>query len=138
MPAAASILQCLDTHAAALTVLLVPHPPPAQPLLAELFAEGRLQPSPPQQKAASLPGQTSGREGCAALVSPPAFVDIAVEELRPSYMRGSGAVPEDAVSELNGVVHELRSLVTGMERYLKHELTTDLEKAVAASGGNRP
>jgi len=56
------------------------------------------------------------------------FVDIAVEELRPSYMRGSGAVPEDAVSELNGVVHELRSLVTGMERYLKHELTTDLEK----------
>jgi GTP-binding protein EngB required for normal cell division len=57
-----------------------------------------------------------------------AFVDIAVEELKPSYMRGSGAVPEDAVNELNGVVHELRSLVTGMERYLKQELTTDLEK----------
>ena len=57
-----------------------------------------------------------------------AFVDIAIEELKPSYMRGSGAVPEDAVSELNGVVHELRSLITGMERYLKHELTTDLEK----------
>jgi GTP-binding protein EngB required for normal cell division len=57
-----------------------------------------------------------------------AFVDIAVEELKPSYMRGSGEVPEDAVSELNGVVHELRSLITGMERYLKQELTTDLEK----------
>jgi GTP-binding protein EngB required for normal cell division len=57
-----------------------------------------------------------------------AFVDIAVEELKPSYMRGSGAVPEDAVSELNGVVHELRSLITGMERYVKQELTTDLEK----------
>ncbi len=57
-----------------------------------------------------------------------AFVDIAVEELKPSYMRGSGPVPEDAVNELNGVVHELRSLVTGMERYLKQELTTDLER----------
>lgn len=56
-----------------------------------------------------------------------AFIDIAVEELRPSYMRGSGAVPEDAVSELNGVVHELRSLVEGMERYLRQELTGNLE-----------
>jgi GTP-binding protein EngB required for normal cell division len=55
------------------------------------------------------------------------FVDIAVEELKPSYMRGSGAVPEDAISELNGVVHELRSLISEMERYLKQELTTDLE-----------
>lgn len=57
-----------------------------------------------------------------------AFVDIAVEELKPSYMRGSGPVPEDAIDELNGTVHELRSLITGMERYLKQELTTDLEK----------
>jgi GTP-binding protein EngB required for normal cell division len=56
-----------------------------------------------------------------------AFIDIAVEELRPSYMRGSGAVPEDAVDELNGVVHELRSLVEGMERYLRQELGTNLE-----------
>jgi GTP-binding protein EngB required for normal cell division len=56
------------------------------------------------------------------------FVDIAIEELKPSYMRGSGAVPEDAVGELNGVVHELRSLVSGMEHYLKQELGTDLEK----------
>jgi GTP-binding protein EngB required for normal cell division len=57
-----------------------------------------------------------------------AFIDIAVEELKPSYMRGSGAVPEDAIQELNGAVHELRSLITGMEHYLKQELTTDLEK----------
>jgi GTP-binding protein EngB required for normal cell division len=56
------------------------------------------------------------------------FVDIAIEELKPSYMRGFGAVPEDAINELNGVVYELRSLVGGMERYLKQELTTDLEK----------
>jgi len=56
------------------------------------------------------------------------FVDIAIEELKPHYMKGSGHVPEDAVSELNGVVYELRSLVSGMERYLKQELTTDLEE----------
>lgn len=56
-----------------------------------------------------------------------AFIDIAVEELRPGYMRGSGTVPEDAVDELNGVVHELRSLVEGMERYLRQELGTNLE-----------
>ena len=51
-----------------------------------------------------------------------AFVDIAIEELRPSYMRGCGAVPEDAVDALNGEIHELRSLVQGMESYLRHEM----------------
>jgi GTP-binding protein EngB required for normal cell division len=55
------------------------------------------------------------------------FIDIAIEELRPSYMRGCGAVPEDAVSELNGVVHELRSVAGSMERYLRQELGTNLE-----------
>jgi GTP-binding protein EngB required for normal cell division len=56
-----------------------------------------------------------------------AFVDIAIEELRPSYMSGCGSVPEDAVGELNGVVHELRSLVASMERYLRQNLGTNLE-----------
>ena len=56
-----------------------------------------------------------------------AFVDIAIEELRPSYMSGCGAVPEDAVGELNGVVHELRTLVGSMERYLRQDLGTNLE-----------
>ena len=56
------------------------------------------------------------------------FVDIAIEELRPKYMRGFGEVPGDAVGELNGVVHELRSLVGGMQGYLSQELGTNLEK----------
>jgi len=56
-----------------------------------------------------------------------AFVDIAIEELKPSYMRGSGAVPDDVAEELNGVVHELRSVAQGMERYLRQELGTNLE-----------
>jgi GTP-binding protein EngB required for normal cell division len=55
------------------------------------------------------------------------FINIAIEELRPGYMRGCGAVPEDAVNELNGVVHELRSLAGSMERYLRQELGTNLE-----------
>jgi GTPase Era involved in 16S rRNA processing len=56
-----------------------------------------------------------------------AFVDIAIEELKPSYMRGSGAVPEGVAEELNGVVHELRSVAQSMERYLRQELGTNLE-----------
>ena len=39
-------------------------------------------------------------------------------------MRGFGEVPEGAVAELNGVVHELRSLIDGMQGYLKQELGT--------------
>ena len=56
-----------------------------------------------------------------------AFIDIAIEELKPSYMRGSGTVPEDVAEELNGVVHELRSVAQSMERYLRQELGTNLE-----------
>ncbi len=57
-----------------------------------------------------------------------AFVNIAIEELKPHYMKGSGQVPEEAIAELNGVVYELRSLLSGMERYLKQELNVDMEK----------
>lgn len=56
-----------------------------------------------------------------------AFVDIAIEELKPGYMRGSGPIPGDVAEELNGVVHELRSVAQSMERYLRQELGTNLE-----------
>jgi GTP-binding protein EngB required for normal cell division len=55
------------------------------------------------------------------------FVDIAVEELKPGYMRGSGAVPADAVDELTGVAHELRSVVQSMQRYIRQEFGTNLQ-----------
>ncbi len=55
------------------------------------------------------------------------FIDIAIEELKPSYMRGSGAVPADAVDELTGVVHELRSVVESMQRYIRQEFGTNLQ-----------
>jgi GTP-binding protein EngB required for normal cell division len=56
-----------------------------------------------------------------------AFIDIAVEELKPGYMRGSGTVPAGAVDELTGVVHELRSIVTSMQRYIRQEFGTNLQ-----------
>ncbi len=50
------------------------------------------------------------------------FIEIAIEELKPRYMRGCGAVPADAVDGLNGEIHELLSLVKSIEKYLRHEL----------------
>ncbi|MFZ0305580.1 MAG: dynamin family protein [Terracidiphilus sp.] len=55
------------------------------------------------------------------------FIDIAVEELKPKYMRGSGTVPDDAVEELTGVAHELGSIVQSMQRYIRQEFGTDLQ-----------
>ncbi len=74
-----------------------------------------------------------------AITTDLAFIDIAIEELRPSYMRGSGAVPEDAVAELNGVVHELRSIVQSMNHYVRQELGINLEsrlRKLEATGYN--
>jgi len=51
-----------------------------------------------------------------------AFIEIAIDELKPRHLRGCGAVPADAVEELNGEIHELLSLVKNMEIYLRHEL----------------
>jgi hypothetical protein len=56
-----------------------------------------------------------------------AFVDIAIEELKPKHLRGCGAVPEDAVDELNRMIHELRSMVKSMERSVRQEMGEDPE-----------
>ena len=53
-----------------------------------------------------------------AILTHLSFIDIAVEELRPRYMRGSGPVHEIVAGELNGVVYELRSLLKGMSHLL--------------------
>jgi hypothetical protein len=51
-----------------------------------------------------------------------AFIEIAIDELKPRYLRGCGAVPADTVDGLNEEIHELLSLVKNMENYLRHEL----------------
>jgi hypothetical protein len=61
-----------------------------------------------------------------AVITDLSFIEVAIEEMKPRYMLGYGAVPEDAVSELNGVIDELRSVVQGMQRYLR-ELGANLD-----------
>jgi GTP-binding protein EngB required for normal cell division len=46
------------------------------------------------------------------------FVDIAVEELKPEYMRGYGEVPPAAAVELNGIAGELQGLLRQLDQYL--------------------
>jgi hypothetical protein len=60
-----------------------------------------------------------------------AFVDIAIEELKPKYLRGCGAVPADAVDELDAKINELGAIVKSMENYVRQELHS---KDAAASG----
>src|SRR3984885_14125234 len=43
-----------------------------------------------------------------AILTNLSFIDIAIEELRPRHMRGSGSVSDRIAGGLDGVVHELR------------------------------
>ena len=54
-------------------------------------------------------------------------IDIAVEELKPHYMQGYGDLPEAAATELNGIVGELRGLVSKLDRYLLEGVGEDLK-----------
>jgi GTP-binding protein EngB required for normal cell division len=56
------------------------------------------------------------------------FVDIAVEELKPEYMRGYGEVPPAAAVELNGIAGELQGLVRQLDRYLMHGAGENLQQ----------
>ena len=67
-----------------------------------------------------------------------AFVDIAIEELKPRYLRGCGAVPEDAVEELNGVIQKLRSLTGSMERCIRQEMSKNLESRARDESTENP
>ena len=53
-------------------------------------------------------------------------VDIAVEELKPKYMRGYGEVPESVATELNGL-GELAGLVSRLDRYLSQDVSQDFK-----------
>ena len=53
------------------------------------------------------------------------FVEIAVEELKPQYMRGYGEIAAGAAAELNNVSEELRNLVQQLDQYLARVTTHD-------------
>jgi len=46
------------------------------------------------------------------------FIDIAVEELKPEYMRGYGEVPEGPAGELRIVAGDLKHLVGQLDHYV--------------------
>lgn len=56
------------------------------------------------------------------------FVDIAVEELKPEYMRGYGEVPPAAAIELNGIAGELQGLVRQLDGYLMRGSRENLQE----------
>ncbi len=56
------------------------------------------------------------------------FIDIAVEELKPEYMRGYGQVPAAAAVELNGIAGELRGLVNQLDQYVTRGSKEDLQQ----------
>jgi hypothetical protein len=56
-----------------------------------------------------------------------AFIEVAVDELRPRHLRGFGVVPADAVDALNDEIHKLHAIIKNMESYLRHELGVNSE-----------
>ena len=58
-----------------------------------------------------------------------AFIDIAIEELKPKHLRGCGAVPADAVDELNTTINDLSSIVKDMESFVRHILGTEIAQS---------
>ncbi len=75
----------------------------------------RMKPEPPEIEVTRL------------ITTDLAFVDIALEELKPKHLRGCGSVREHAVDELNRVILELSSKVKSMDRYVRHEMGADPE-----------
>ena len=55
------------------------------------------------------------------------FIEIAIAELAPHYMRGYGAVSEQGASDLHGVIAELQSTVKELHRYLLESSSSDAE-----------
>jgi GTP-binding protein EngB required for normal cell division len=58
------------------------------------------------------------------------FVEIAIAELAPHYMRGYGPVSEDGVTDLNGIVAELQSAAKELHRYILQPRSGDLRERV--------
>jgi GTP-binding protein EngB required for normal cell division len=58
-------------------------------------------------------------------------IDIAVEELRPRYMRGYGDLPPALATELEGISGELRGLIARVYQYLRQGSGEDLKNRLA-------
>ena len=58
------------------------------------------------------------------------FVEIAIAELAPRYMRGYGPVSEQGATDLYGVVAELQSAAKELHRYILQPRSGDLRERV--------
>ena len=58
------------------------------------------------------------------------FVDIAIAELAPHYMRGYGPVSETGIADLNGIVAELQSAIKELTRYVLQPRAGNLQERV--------
>lgn len=65
-----------------------------------------------------------------------AYVDVAVEELKPHYMRGYGEVLPEAAAALNGIVEELHGVIGQVTRSLSVDRTEGLHVRVERIGGS--
>jgi hypothetical protein len=61
-----------------------------------------------------------------AITARMAFIDIALDELGPSTMRGSGSLAPEAALQLAGVVRELGALSEALRSTLYHGVTSSL------------
>lgn len=51
------------------------------------------------------------------------YIDNALEELKPRYLRGCGPVPLDAIDDLNASIHGLQAIVHEMTQYIRSQAT---------------
>ena len=58
------------------------------------------------------------------------FIAIAISELRPYSMRGSGPMSETVAAELTGVVSELSGIVGQMMNFVKQEIGNSLQERI--------
>jgi hypothetical protein len=66
-----------------------------------------------------IPREGASIQGLHAIHVALGSIDIAVEELKPRYMRGYGEVPEAVGAELSEIVENLRGVVAEFDRYVR-------------------
>lgn len=69
-----------------------------------------------------------------AILTHLAYVDVAVEELKPHYMRGYGTVAPEAAAALNGIVEELHATIGQLSQYLSIDRGEDLRTRLERIG----
>ena len=58
------------------------------------------------------------------------FIEIAIAELDPHYMRGYGPVSKEGATDLHGVIAELQSAVKELHHYILQPQSGDLREKV--------